>query len=376
MYSSSANSIFKRSEGKMIDTAMLNALEMLHYAKRFRGQRFALVLGPAISFEAILMDIRLLDAAGIEATVFCNDSPALRSAVETATERGTNLRFASDLSRWPLSRPTAIQVIGLRPKETLLEYLESHGIFQVCEDAGVRKVFLVSEAEGLIVGGRLQSHPTTGELANILDNPEAYNLNIPLSLLSALCECLKASSLELVILGAMKGSLYQEIFTHQGCGTLFSQDYPNVIRKAVREDTHRISLLMKPAVEDRLVLPLSEDEIANSVEHYSVYTVNGEIVAAARLTEYGSMAEMGKFSTLPRFRGRGRAQELAVHLLEEARQQGREAVFALSTNPKMWEFFERLGFSHIDRSELPVEWARNYDFNRKSQALVCRIKGD
>lgn len=358
----------------MIDTAMLNALEMLHYAKRFRGQRFALILGPGIAFEEILMDIRLLDAAGIEATVFCNDSPALRSSVEKAIERGTNLRFAGDLSRWPLSRPTVIQVIGLRPKETLLEYLNGHGIFQVCEDAGVRKVFLISEAEGLFVGGRLQSHPTTAELANILNSPDQYELNIPLPLLSAIHECLRASSLEVVIIGANKGSLYQEIFTHQGCGTLFSQDYPNVIRKAVREDTHRISLLMKPAVEDRLVLPLSEDEIANSVEHYSVYTVNGEIVAAARLTEYGSMVEMGKFSTLPRFRGRGRAHELAVHLLEEARQQGREAVFALSTNPKMWEFFEKLGFSHVDRSELPAEWAKNYDFSRKSKALIYWIR--
>ena len=352
---------------------MLNALEMLHYAKRFRGQRFVLVLGPGVLFEDVLMDIRLLDAAGVEATVFCNDSPILRAAVNKAIERGTNLRFASDLSRWPLSRPTAIQVIGLRPKETLLSYIEDHKITESCEEAGVRKIFLISEVEGLTVGGRLQSHPNMSEIANFLQDLGKYEINIPLPLLSAIYDCLKKSSLEVVILSSNKGSLYQEIFTHQGCGTLFSQDYPNVIRRAVREDTHSISLLMKPAVEDRLVLPLSEDDIARSVEHYSIYTVNGEIVAAARLTDYGSMVEMGKFSTLPRFRGRGRAQELAMHLLEEAKAQGKQAVFALSTNPKMWEFFERLGFSHIDRSKLPEEWSRNYDFNRKSKALIFWI---
>jgi N-acetylglutamate synthase-like GNAT family acetyltransferase len=352
---------------RMIDSIMLNALEMFHYTQRFRGKRFVLILDPDTEFSEIIMDLRLLDSAGIEVTVFCNDSLSVRSLVEDTCIRGTKLRYSNDLSRWPLSKPNAIQVIGLQPKASLAEFISSHDLLSCCHDAQTTKIFLISAYDGLTINGRLQSHTdeqTLNEIINRLD------VNIPKDLLELIQSGLKNYSMEIIILGQKKGSTFLEVFTHQGCGTLFSPEYPNIIRKAVLKDTHNIMLLMKPAVEDRLVLPLSEDEVAQSIGQYSVYTINDEIVAAAKITNYDNMVEMGKFSTLPRFRGRGRAHELAIRLLDEAKRQNKEAAFALSTSPKMWDFFERLGFKHIDRKALPESWARNYDFTRNSRALI------
>jgi N-acetylglutamate synthase-like GNAT family acetyltransferase len=355
-----------------IENTMLDALELLHYAKRFRDHRFALVLGPESTFENLVLDLRLLETAGIKVAVFCNDSVQLREQVTRACERGSHLEFVENPCKWkwPRTSPGVIPIVGLEPAPSLLEFLEKHAIFERCSKAGVKKTILVSEEEGLTVSGKLHSHPTMAEVEQLLLENKSSLLNISLSLLRTLYNQQQKTDVEIILLGGSAGNLFEEIFTHRGCGTLFSCDYPNIIRKANISDTNQICLLMKPAVEDQAVLPLSEDQIAKSIGHYSVYTVNGEIVAAARLTDYGEYSEIGKFSMLPRFRGRGRANELARHLIEEARGSGKKGVFALSTNPKMWLFFERLGFEQIAREQLPDRWSAGYDFSRPSKGVI------
>jgi len=46
-----------------------------------------------------------------------------------------------------------------------------------------------------------------------------------------------------------------------------------------------------------------------------------------------------------------------------------EYVFALSINEKMWTFFKNLGFSEVERKELPQQWQNQYDFSRPSRAF-------
>ena len=78
-------------------------------------------------------------------------------------------------------------------------------------------------------------------------------------------------------------------------------------------------------------------------------------------------------ATLPRYRGKGRARELARHLEQEAREAGVERLFALSTDERMWGFFLSLGFSETPREQLPEAWRTQYDLNRPSHAFVKEL---
>ncbi len=79
---------------------------------------------------------------------------------------------------------------------------------------------------------------------------------------------------------------------------------------------------------------------------------------------------MGKLCTLPRYQARGRARELVRAILDKARQDGKRAVFALTVQDYVAEFFERLGFRQVPRESLPPSWQAGYDFSRPSRAFL------
>jgi N-acetylglutamate synthase-like GNAT family acetyltransferase len=54
-------------------------------------------------------------------------------------------------------------------------------------------------------------------------------------------------------------------------------------------------------------------------------------------------------------------------LLDEAKAQGKQSVFALTVQPYVAEFFERIGFQEVSREELPEAWKQGYDFSRPSR---------
>lgn len=355
------------------ENEMLSALELLHYANRFRRERFTIVFAPEASFEKLELDLRLLQAAHIETIVIASDSDSLRTHINSAHSRGANICALSEsVAQDPaelqkhLSRGT-VPVLLLSGRENLVEFIAAHNVFSLSRSLGARKTIIISQYDGLTIGHQFLSHPKPEELIQALENRDP--INIPTILLEYILDELHASQTEIILLAAEPGNLYHEIFTHRGRGTLFSHSYPNLIRRATLADTHQITLLLRPAMQDFSVLPLSENQIAEDIDNYSVYTVNGEIVALAKLSCYGRAVEIGKFATLPRYQGRGRARELARALIEQARQDSYEYIFALSTREKMWEFFENLGFKCVAREELPAEWASHYDFSRPSRAF-------
>ncbi|RIL11605.1 MAG: hypothetical protein DCC75_02035 [Proteobacteria bacterium] len=140
------------------------------------------------------------------------------------------------------------------------------------------------------------------------------------------------------------------------------------LRQARLSDAHKIAVLLKSAIADGSVLPVNEVQIAVEINTYYVYTVEGEIAALGKLTPYGEGAEIGKLVRDKCFQGRGLPNKLVRYMLEIACKQGFAYVFALSIKPRMWNFFEALGFSACQRQALPALWAACYDFTRPSQA--------
>jgi amino-acid N-acetyltransferase len=167
--------------------------------------------------------------------------------------------------------------------------------------------------------------------------------------------------------------VFEEVFTHAGSGTLFTEDYPNILRPAIEGDVREIMAIMQPYVAEGALKPVTEEELLKVVRSFMVYSVNGQIVCAAALIPYGNSCELGKLCTLPRFQARGRARALVLALIDEARKQGRDAIFALTVQPYVGEFFEKLGFVQVPREELPDEWKKGYDFSRPSKGYSYKL---
>ncbi len=154
---------------------------------------------------------------------------------------------------------------------------------------------------------------------------------------------------------------------------LFNQEERALIRRARHRDVTDIGLLFRMEIEEGRILPVDENEVDANIEAYWVYEIDGLLVGAARLKRYGEWAELAQFATLRRYRGKGRARELALRLMEEAGAQGVRRLFALSVDERMWHFFVSLGFQPAAREELPEAWRRQYDFSRPSRAFTREL---
>ena len=131
------------------------------------------------------------------------------------------------------------------------------------------------------------------------------------------------------------GRICQEVFTHEGAGILFSKIGHTQIRQAELRDINDIALQLRPQIEAGRILPVEESTIAQNLENFWVYEIDGQVVAVMRLKEFDDWVEIATGATLFRDRKFGRAGELLAHLLAEAKRRKKKGVFAVGIDSRL-----------------------------------------
>ena len=124
-----------------------------------------------------------------------------------------------------------------------------------------------------------------------------------------------------------------------------------MIRKALIPDVREIHRLLLDYARDGLLLSRSLAELYESLRDFYVFEVDGRVVGTAALNIcWEDLAELRSLAVHPDFNGRGAGRELVLACLAEARLLGIHRVFALTYKQA---FFEKLGFTVIEKSQLP-----------------------
>jgi len=102
-----------------------------------------------------------------------------------------------------------------------------------------------------------------------------------------------------------------------------------------------------------IMLPRTEFEMAENIRDFTVAEEDGCTAACGALHFYTpSTGEVRSLAVDPQARNRGLGRTIAVALESEARQCNLESVFAFTYVP---EFFRKLGYVKVDRSQLPLK---------------------
>ena len=125
-----------------------------------------------------------------------------------------------------------------------------------------------------------------------------------------------------------------------------------MIRKARMKDVKAIQKLIAEYARKGDMLPRSLSEIYENLRDYFVYVQNGEEVigSAAIHIMWEDLAEVRSLAVRDGNMGRGVGTQLVEACLSEAIVLGISRVFALTYKP---DFFAKLGFVQVDKSELP-----------------------
>lgn len=124
-----------------------------------------------------------------------------------------------------------------------------------------------------------------------------------------------------------------------------------MIRKAMVTDVDDIQRLVNFYANRGLMLPRSQGDICENIRDFFVYEIDGEIVGCCALNvTWLDLAEIRSLAVKEGFEGRGIGTELIESCMKDASELGIRKIFVLTYQP---EFFEKLGFKKIDKSELP-----------------------
>jgi amino-acid N-acetyltransferase len=123
------------------------------------------------------------------------------------------------------------------------------------------------------------------------------------------------------------------------------------IRKAVIGDAGAVQGLVNEFASKGLMLALSLADIYEHIRDYFVVEKDGDLVGTCALhVVWEDLAEIRSLAVDPCCRELGIGKTLVEKCLEEARSLRLGRVFALTYQE---EFFLRMGFSAVDKGELP-----------------------
>ncbi len=109
--------------------------------------------------------------------------------------------------------------------------------------------------------------------------------------------------------------------------------------------------LVREYVENGIILPRSDDEIATNIRSYITALAKDQIVGYVALHIHSMrLAEIRSLIVDERYRGQGIGRELVSKALNEGRELAVQEVLSLTYNK---EFFEKLGFHEIRKEEIP-----------------------
>lgn len=166
------------------------------------------------------------------------------------------------------------------------------------------------------------------------------------------------------------GALLRELFTRDGSGTLISAEPYEELRPARIDDVTGILELLRPLEESGILVRRSRELLETEIERFFITERDGMVTACAAFYAYPgeAMAELACLAVHFQYRGDRRGDRLLEHIESQARSQGIQRLFVLTTQTAHW--FQERGFQPAALDILPMEKQALYNFQRSSKVFI------
>ena len=256
-----------------------------------------------------------------------------------------------------------------------LGYSPAGEIFSVSASEVAEKVAVAIGADKLIFLDRqLGLHAAGGELIRQCTIDSAWGLELgdveQQRLRDSACRsCTNGVARSHLLSYEREGALLEELFTHDGSGTLIAQNPYEQARSADINDIASIVELIRPLEDSGALVKRSRERLEEEIGYFSILERDGRVLACAALYPYEaeSVGEIACVATHPDYRGTGRARQLLDELIAEAKALSLTHVFVLTTQSTHW-FLEQ-GFEAASLDDLPVEKQQLYNWQRNAAVL-------
>ncbi|MFM2400081.1 MAG: hypothetical protein RL341_2238 [Pseudomonadota bacterium] len=206
--------------------------------------------------------------------------------------------------------------------------------------------------------------------AEVLLNNGAFGANESDYLRHAIKACKGGVERSHLVPFVQDGATLLEVFTHDGIGTMVTEEALEALREATIDDVGSIIQLIEPLEADGTLVKRGREKIEREIDCFSVLEHDGVIFGCAALYPFAadSMGEMACLTVAPESQGTGDGERILKHIEQRAKNLGLKRLFVLTTRTMHW--FIKRGFVTASLDDLPATRKNSYDRNRNSQVLI------
>lgn len=239
------------------------------------------------------------------------------------------------------------------------------------------KLIFLMDSEGVHnLRGELLREMTAEKAKNLLknieesDEPIYFSEDVQYYLPAAVRACEHGVARTHLISRLIDGAIVQELFTHNGIGTMITELPLETMRQANIDDVGGILKLIEPLENEGILVRRGRERIEMEINHFYVMEHDNRTIGCAALYPFmpEKMAEFACLAIDPQYRGGGRGDKLFNYCQAQAKKIGYRQLFCLTTRTEHW-FLER-GFLEKSVEDLPAEKKQMYNFQRKSKVFI------
>lgn len=218
-----------------------------------------------------------------------------------------------------------------------------------------------------VKNNHLANHQSLAQEAPKITEDEAYYLP------AAIRACDHGVARTHLICRHTDGAILQELFTHDGIGTMVTEMPLESMRQAVIGDVGALLQLIEPLEAEGILVRRGRERLEMEIEQFYVMEHDSRVIGCAALYPFAQekTAEFACLAIHPAFRGGGRGDRLFHYCEEQASELGFKSIFCLTTRTEHW-FLER-GFIEKTVSDLPAEKQKIYNLQRRSKVFIKKL---
>lgn len=169
------------------------------------------------------------------------------------------------------------------------------------------------------------------------------------------------------------GAMLQELFTHNGIGTMITQETLQSLRKAEIEDVGGILQLIEPLEAEGILVRRGRELLEIEIDRFIVFEHDSVILGCAALYPFPEegACELACLAIHSDYRNQGHGNHLLKYIENQAIAKGFHKLFVLTTHAMHW-FIEH-GFKPVTPAELPRTKKNLYNYQRKSKVLCKKL---
>jgi amino-acid N-acetyltransferase len=240
-------------------------------------------------------------------------------------------------------------------------------------------IFLMDSTGVHNLRGELLREMTAEKAKNLLKNieeseePIYFSEDVKFYLPAAIRACEHGVARTHLISRHIDGAIVQELFSHDGIGTMVTELPLETMRQATIEDVGGILKLIEPLENEGILVRRGRERIEMEINHFYIMEHDNRAIGCAALYPFKAdkMAEFACLAIDPQYRGGGRGDRLFNYCKEQAKRLGFLHLFCLTTRTEHW-FLER-GFIEKTAEDLPAEKKQLYNFQRKSKVFIKQL---